>query len=630
MLSTMRKHAASWMIKVIIGAITIVFIFWGVGGFQERKKNNIGQVNEDPITADEYRQAYEQLIQRLQQNFGRNLNEEIIKMLNVRQQAMRQVIEDKLLLQEAKKLKLKVTDEELAAAIADISYFKTNGTFDARLYNNLLSRNRLTPEQFETIQRDGLLKDRVRGIIAAGAKVSKQEAREWYNWQNSQVDVNFVIFRPASQKNISVSDDEVKAFFDKNKKDYETEPQIKVRYLHFNPSNYKDQVKISKDQIKAFYEANSERFKIPETVEARHILFKVSQDASEELVAEKRKQAQKIAAQARAGADFAELAKKYSDGPTKDKGGYLGTFARKNMVKPFADKAFAMKAGEISDPVRTQFGWHVIKVEKKNPATDKKLTEVENEIRTELIDEEANNLAYDEVEAVFEVAFQGDDLVQAAEANGYTLHTTDFFTQSKPAKGLPNPTKFVEAAFKLTEMEISEILDFGDGYYLLQVIKTIPAQIPAFKSVADQVQKDLIEKKKDDAAKAAAKLFLEKVKKGQIWSDLAKKAGVETRTTGWFKRNAEVPKIGYEQAIADAAFKLSDKNKYPDDVLMGPKGYYVLAFKGRKPPQADGFDAQKDAIMERLRQQKQQVILQNWFKSVKNKSTIHYEESFLD
>jgi peptidyl-prolyl cis-trans isomerase D len=630
MLSTMRKHATSWIIKFMIGAIAIVFVFWGVGSFNESKQNQVGQVNEDGITSAEYRQVYEQLIERLKQQFGRNLNEEIIKMLNVRQQAMNQVVEVKLLLQEAKKLEFRVTDAELAAAIADISYFKTNGQFDSRLYNNLLSRNRLSPEQFEKIQRESMLTDRVRGIISAGVKVSEQEAREWYNWQNSQVDMEFVTFKPELQKNITASGSEIEDFFEKNKKDYETEPKIKVRYLHFDPSNYKAQIKMADEEVKAYYASNPESFKTPETVEARHILLKVNEGASDALAAQKRDEAEKIAKQAREGADFASLAKKHSEGPTKDKGGYLGAFERKNMVKPFANAAFELKAGEISDPVRTEFGWHVIKVEKKNPASSKTFAEVESQIRTKLTDEEAGNLAYDDVEAVFDVAFQGDDLVQAAEAHGMALRTTEFFTQSAPAKDLPNPAKFVEAAFKLAEMEISEILDFGDGYYLLQVTKSTPAQIPPLTSVESQVRKDLIEKKKDDATKAVAKTFLEKVKNGQPWSELAKKGGLETIKTGWFKRSAEVPKIGYEQAIADAAFNLSAANKFPEDVLMGPKGYYVLAFKGRKGPEADGFGAEKAGIVERLRQQKQQVTLQSWLESAKEKSVISVVPGFLD
>ena len=142
-----------------------------------------------------------------------------------------------------------------------------------------------------------------------------------------------------------------------------------MRYLKFEPGNYVAKVEISEDEISEYYEEHPDEFQNPKTVEARHILIKVGQDAADEEVAKAKDKIQDILKKARSGQDFAELARQYSEGPSKDKGGLLGSFRREAMVKPFADKAFSMQAGDISEPVRTRFGWHIIKVEKVNEAT---------------------------------------------------------------------------------------------------------------------------------------------------------------------------------------------------------------------------------------------------------------------
>jgi peptidyl-prolyl cis-trans isomerase D len=166
---------------------------------------------------------------------------------------------------------------------------------------------------------------------------------------------------PQRYKDIEPTDEEIRNYFDQHKDTYKTDPQIKVRYLHVKPEDYADKVTVSEDDIQDYYEDNPEKFKSPKTVEARHILIKLNPDASAEEVENARQRSETVLDMAKEGQDFAELAKKYSEGPTKTQGGNLGAFRREAMVKPFADKAFSMKAGEISEPVRTRFGWHIIK-----------------------------------------------------------------------------------------------------------------------------------------------------------------------------------------------------------------------------------------------------------------------------
>ncbi|MBW1941179.1 MAG: SurA N-terminal domain-containing protein [Deltaproteobacteria bacterium] len=233
MLKLMREKASSLLIKILLGAIVVVFVFWGVGSFRSQKSGNVALVNDQPITVEEYRQSYNNLMERVRRRFGNNLNDEMIKMLQLKKQAIDLLINQKLLLQEADKLNFRVSDAELSDSIKKIAAFQIDGAFDSKRYNDVLNRNRLTPEAFEAMQRESLLMDKVRSFIAGSVKVSDQEVSEWYKWDNALVNIDFVVFGPENYKDMTPSAEEIKKFFDAHKAEYKTEPRVKVRYLHF-------------------------------------------------------------------------------------------------------------------------------------------------------------------------------------------------------------------------------------------------------------------------------------------------------------------------------------------------------------------------------------------------------------
>jgi len=332
---------------------------------------------------------------------------------------------------------------------------------------------------------------------------------------------------------------------------------------------------------------------------------------------------------ARDGRDFAELAKQYSEDPSKDKGGDLGSFTREKMVKPFADKAFSMKAGEISDPVRTQFGWHIIKVEKITDASTKSLADVNSDIRAKLTDERSRLLAYDAAESVYDAVFAGAKLEVVAGGQNVPLHTTDFFGRQGPEKGINNRAAFAGVAFDLPEGDLSEIQDFGDGYYIMEVVEKIPAQIPELKAVEQNVKADLIKAKKAEQAKLDAETCLSALKSGESLETAAKKFDLRPQSTGFFKRTDSIPNIGVEREISKAAFELSDQGRVPNDVIQGRKGYYVIKFRGRKTPPLEEFDKEKADIRASLLQRKKYQVFEEWIEQIKSRSEISIEEEFL-
>jgi peptidyl-prolyl cis-trans isomerase D len=328
------------------------------------------------------------------------------------------------------------------------------------------------------------------------------------------------------------------------------------------------------------------------------------------------------------GRDFAELARQYSEGPTKTKGGDLGTFSREAMVKPFADKAFSMKAAEISDPVRTRFGWHIIKVEKINPAKTRSLDEAREDIQKTLKAERSRNLAYDEAEAVYDAAFEGQNFTNIAQERNLKILTTELFTQKSPPKEIKDAARFASVAFSLPINEVSNVQEFGDGYYLMEVVDQVPSKIPELKAVEDKVKKDIIKEKQDAKALSEANRFLAELKKGQPFNTVSQKFKLAPKKTGFFKRNDSIPTIGQEAEIARTAFKLSNHDQLPGEPLKGQKGYYVISFRERQEPELDGFEKEKAALKDRLLQQKTFKTMDAWLKRIKSESQIAIEEGF--
>jgi peptidyl-prolyl cis-trans isomerase D len=569
-----------------------------------------------------------EILKQVRQTFGNNVNDEFIQTLQLPKRALDQLIDRALMLQAAGKLKIQVSDEELAQAIGSIAAFQTAGVFDNQRYLNTLSRTQLSPETFENQQREAITINKLQSFISGNIKVSDIEAQQWYTFNNTEVDIDYVLLEPQQIKGIEPSAADIQAHFEANKENYKTDPELKIRYLYFNPKNYEAKVTVSAEDVSDYYESNIEQFKSPQTVKARHILIKVDQNATPEQVEEARQRIEDVHQKAIAGEDFTKLAAEFSEGPTKKKGGDLGTFRRQDMVKPFSDKAFAMQAGEISEPVRTEFGWHIIKVEQVNPASVRSLDEARPEIEAKLKADRSRNLAYDAAEAIFDAAFEGRNLGDLAKERDLKMIHTDFFTREKGPPETQNARQLAEAAFKLPLNEVSEIQELGNGYYLIEALEKRPAQIPELETVKAAVKKDLIKAKQDAEALRQAQAIVAELKDTQSLTAVADKFQLKPQASGFFKRTDSIPGVGYEPDIARAAFKLSESNKINADAIKGQKGYFVINLRERKAPSLDGFEKEKSNIKARLLQQKAFNAVEAWLNRIKDESEIVIEEGF--
>lgn len=629
MLRLMRESAGSWIIKILLGLIVLAFIFVGTGTYNSGRASNIGSVNGKPITINDYQTAYYNILDNLRRQFGGQLNDEIIKMFNVQQQAIDKVIEAELMRQAAESAGIIVSAQELIDSITRIPAFQDRGVFDKERYRLLLSQNRLTPESFETMQKEAILFDKLRTIVAGSVKVSEEEARAWYEWENTAVAIDYMRFDPAAFTDIEVTDEMLTSYFDAHKQDYMTEPAVKARYVEFDPRDYRDRVIITDDEIENYYNANPDEFQIEETVSGRQIILKSPDAAENGPGEEKRAEALALIERVKAGEDFAELAKQYNEGPEKETGGAFGPLTRPDMLPAIAEAAFSMEIGDISDPIKTRHGWHILTLEERRPSETKSLADAAGVIRETLTERKARNATYDEAVTLYNITFGEDDLADNATDLGLDLVETEFFTRSQGPSGIPGAPEFAGIAFTLPLSDISDVIDINGVYYLVQVIAEQPAQIPDLETVRDRVEQDAMVQQRRQAAETAAVKMLADARTAGAMADVAKDSGSDVRTARIQNRNNPPPEFEKAPAVVEAAYNLSPDSPFPETIISGEDGqYYIISLIGRTLPIPAGFSAAGTNIIDRLTSQKQNDVFRSWMALLRENSRITISDQF--
>jgi peptidyl-prolyl cis-trans isomerase D len=627
MLDFMRKNAGTWMVKALLAAIVVVFVFWGVGSWTGQREGRVATVNGEVISLEEYRRAYGRLIDQARQNFGAALSDELVKAMNLPEQALEQLIERTLLRQAAGRLNVGVSDEGLARAIRDIDAFKENGAFNRRRYEQVLAANRLTPEQFEASQRELMVTQKLIGLVTDMVKVSEAEVEEWYRWNHAAVRLDYVLVPFERASGLTATPEEIQAHYDRQKESYRTEPEVKVRYARIAPEDFLEQAAVAPAEVQEYYETHPERFVVHPTVEARHILIKAAADADPETDRKARERILALLALARQGKDFAALAREHSEDPSRENGGSLGAFRREAMVQPFADAAFALAPGEISEPVRTPFGWHLIKVEKANPERVRGLEEARPEIETQLKTERARSLAYDAAEALYDAAAASGGLEGAAAARAVALKTTEFVTRRATLKGIPQGAQLLQAAFQLPPGELGDIQELSDGFYLFEVVEKRAPRIPELSEVAEKVSAEVVREKQVSRSREDAEALLAELRSGVALDQAARKFGLAAKQSDLLRRSESIPALGGEPEVLRVAFGLSPREPLPPAAIRTPKGFCVIRLVERQAPPAEGLAAEKAQIQDRLLQQKKAAAWQAWLEDLRRGAAIERRQN---
>ncbi len=623
LLSMMRKHAKSWLIKFLIGIIAIVFIFYFGYSFTARQGLKIASVNGEIISGMEYQKEYHDLVEGLRRQYKQIWNDNLIKVFDLKNRALENLINKKLISREAKKLGLDVTESEVQKAIMDYPAFQVNGQFHIGRYQALLSNNRMKPEDFEAGMAHQLLDGKVRQFLFAFMEVTDREVLEHYTFANEKVNISFIRFKPDTyKKSIKPEHASTEEFFKKNKESYRVPKKIKIAWLELDPKAFREQVEIEDKEIEGYYEYRIDNFIEPHKVKARHILFKLSEGATEEKEKEVRNIAKGVLLEARQGKDFAALAGKYSEGPTKSKGGDLGFFKAGQMDKSFEDEAFKLKKGEISDLVRTRFGYHIIKVEDIKEARTKPLEEVRDQIVEDLITNASTELAHEKGLTLIDQMPYEEDLSTYAAGHDLKVQYTGYFSQDEPIQGIGGTDTLRQSLFALEGKETSELIELEGKFYLFQVVDRKASYVPELNEVAAKVKEALIVDLAAKKARAAAENFLAELKKGKAWNELAKQREKKAEETGFFSRRDPVPKLGNVEGLQEAVFDLGRDKQYPDTIFENDLGSYVIRWEEYKGiDEAEYLKEQKKYRMS-LMQMKHRTTFENWLLDLRKNAEV--------
>lgn len=625
MLNAMRKSANSAVLKVLFGAIVLVFLFWGVGSMRADKMAVAARVNDQVVTQRQFDDAYRRMSAMYQRAGAPAPPAELL-----RTQALGQLVDSELLVQEADRLGLIVDEVELRNSIAAVPDFQTDGVFDKDRYVQLLQQNGYKPSDFEELERRRLLTGKVQELIGSGVHVSDEQLADRFRYENERLNLRFVRIPAAPlESQVTLSEEDVQKYFADNQEKYREPERVRIKLVEFRPQDFAAEVTPSDAEVQAYYDAHLEEYRRPEEVRARHILFKLAPDAADAEKTKARQQADAVLAQAKGGADFADLAKQHSQDSTASNGGDLGKFGRGLMAPAFETAAFALEPGQISEVVETPFGLHIIKLEEKLPEHIEPIEAVRAAIVSTLQLQQARRAALEKVEAAHEQLLDGEDMATIAAGAGLTVQTPPPFSRTEPIAGLGPRPELVAEAFETAAGEVGEIVTDPNGYIVFAVEELVPSRIPELAAVRPKVEADLRRQRASEAAKKRAEALLTALREQPDLDALAQREQLtveESKEVGRF--GAYVPNLGSAQALKDAAFRLTPEAPVAPAVYDASGDAVIAVLAAKVPPDDSRFDSEKTALRQRAQQRAEVAAVQRFLEQLKAKAEILYGEGF--
>lgn len=624
MLRFIRDRAQSVFIQAIVVVIALVFVFWGVGPNIFGDRNVAAKVNGVEIHLQEYHKAYDQAVDRYQQQFGGQVPPGFLDGINLRGQVVNQLIQAELIRQGAMKKGIMVDEDVIRQQVHSMEVFQEDGSFSLDLYKTVLTQNRLTPLAFEAGIRDDMLLGLVAEGVSSFAFLPGTELEKWLSFLGEEIKIAALSLASHEFEDaVVVEEESLAAWFEQRKMNYASESKISLKYLFFPFTDDIDKVEVTEEELEKLFAEKKDEFSTPEQRRARHILIKVDEGDDQETVGIREKRAAEILAMALEGDDFADLASRYSEGPSKDQGGDLGFFRKGQMVAPFDEAVFSMEAGGVSGVVRTSFGFHVIKLEEIIPASTRSFTEVRDELADILRIEEVKGITFKRGVAAYEEIMRAGSLDNYRNQGGREVAVTDLFSRSDPPEGITADQDFLAAAFKLSKGELSSLIELGKGYAVIFVQDTKSPQVPDLASVREQVIKDYRREQAVELAREAAGADLL----------LAREAGVlrgdSVLESDYIKRSAPQAANMPGQMIAEA-FDLPPGQNFPDKPVEIANMFYIYEVRDRRHNPEAFTDMEKEQLGYQLLETKKDRIIDNWLSGLQAEAKIWINDQALN
>ncbi len=537
------------------------------------------------------------------------------------QQIVDQLVSQASLEYEADQLGLRVTDEEHADLLRKLVPTAYSGdTFIGmdRYTTEVQTRFQMDVPEFESEMKKELLQQKFQQLVTDGITASPDEVLAAYKRDNEKIKLDYVMIKPDDlQSKVDVSDADLAAYFEKNKARYVVPERRTVDYAMLDLAQLRDHAQVSEDEEKVYYQSHIEQYKIEDKVHVAHILFKTVGKTDAE-IAEIKKKAEDVLGKAKGGANFADLAKQYSEDTTKDKGGDLDWIVRGQTVPEFEAAAFSLPKGSISDLVKTQYGFHIIKVIDRQMARTQTFDEVKPAIQLQLATDKAEQQSETlSSQIAEEIRRSGripiDDL---AKKYNMTSGEAKLVEANQPLPELGNSPAIMDNLFHLRQGDLSSPIHTDKGYIVLSVKDIQPAHPGTLPEVHDQVAGDFRREKAQELAKTRADELAKRAKSGENFAATAKTLGFDVKTSDPVAETGSISDAGSAKQFS-AAFTMQ-VGQVGDPVSVGPN-WIVYHVAEHDPFSQDDFQKQQSKYEEQVLQQKRQVAYDLFLSALKSR-----------
>jgi peptidyl-prolyl cis-trans isomerase D len=612
-LALMRRHRR-WLF-VFLWLVIAAFIILYIPALQDEGLGTPGEtvvsVGGVPISAGEFQRTYYRQRQIYDRLYQGRLDESMLRELRLDEQVLEGLVSDRLIELEAKRLGVSVSDEALARAIATSPEFQEDGRFiGTGEIRRRLDLQGLSEEEFERSLRRQLLRQSLESLVGASVSVSDAEVEQEFRRRTEQVRLEYVVADAAGLRDgIEPTEEEVERRFEARRDAYRVPEKRVVSYVLLDRATLQPQVAVSDRDVEIHYQDRREEFRQEEEACASHILVRVQAEGGGEgrPDAEARERAQVLLDQVRAGADFAALARQSSEDPgSAASGGDLGCFGPGRMVPEFDDAAFALEPGQVSDLVKTSFGYHVIRLASRRESRVQPLAEVKERVRAAVTDRKVRDLGEQKAQALADALSRGKSLEQAAAAEGLVVQRSDAFARGEAPPVLASPTLLAKV-FELKAGQASkEGFALPQGAAFVSVAEIQPAHAPQLEEVRERVRAEIVEEQALARAREAvvgvgARAATVGFERAAAALSLARK-----ETPSLTGRGQPLGDLGTGAALEEAAFSLPAGET--SEPVRTASGWAVLRVLEKRPFDAEELARRKGPITASLRQQKRSEL----------------------
>ncbi|HVR23243.1 MAG TPA: peptidylprolyl isomerase [Candidatus Polarisedimenticolia bacterium] len=612
-----KKIVLSGLLLLICAAMVIAFIPGNLGSDLTGTpgKGVVAKVDGEDITAEEVRETARGMLQQQGAQLGANAS---MLLPFFAQRAADQLVDRQALVAEAQHMGLKATPQEVKDELQHGRYseiFFPGGTFIGEAeYQGLLQQHNLIPATFEDSVGKEILISKLQALITGSASVSDAAIRQEFDKQNTKVKFEYAVLNQDDiKKGLHPTTEELKAFYDSHQKNYANSvpEKRKVKYVMIDLSRIQDGEQVTHDELQSYYNQHRDQYRVAEQAKVSHILIKTplpgpDGKVDEKGVAEAQRRAEDLLKQLKAGAKFEDLARKYSEDPGSAKeGGSLGLIGKGRTVPEFEKAAFSLPKGQISDLVKSSYGFHIIRVDDRQDAHMKTLEEVKDQIEPNLKQQKAQQIAQKQAEDLLQKA-KTQGLDAAASAKGMTVITSEFFGRKDMLPGLGPAPQFMDAVFTTVEKSPPEMAATSQGFAVFNLLEVKPQSTPTFEEIRTRVEQEFKNERSNVLLSQKAQELSDRAKAEHDLKKAAKELGAAVKTSEFVSPDGQVPDIGSMTGPAAVAFSMK-----PGDISgpinSGTTGV-VIAITDVQAPSETDFAAKHDQIRDTLLQGKEQEL----------------------